>query len=58
MDELGSRTILEQRDSMKSSIDTYTTDAKRVEAHYGDLDDFHQQDPLAEAVQANVPAVP
>ena len=41
------RTWLEQRGLGKSSVDTYVSDAKRVERHYGDLDELYSMDRLA-----------
>ena len=41
------RAWLEQRGLKKSSVDTYVTDAKRVEHHYGDLDELYSTDRLA-----------
>lgn len=57
MDELGFRAFLQQRSLKESSIDTYITDARRVEAHYGDFDELYKKSGLAEAVQAKVPGI-
>ena len=41
MQTSGYRAWLEQRGLAKSSADTYVSDAKRVERHYGDLDELY-----------------
>ncbi len=40
------RRWLEQQGLNKSSIGTYLSDAKRVEGHYGDLDELYERDEL------------
>ena len=45
------RAWLEQRGLAKSSADTYVSDAKRVERHYGDLDEIYAKDCLAGVLQ-------
>ena len=42
---------LEQRDLSQSSVDTYVSDTKRVERHYGDLDELYAKDGLAGILQ-------
>ena len=42
---------LEQRGLAKSSADTYVLDARRVERHYGDLDEIYAKDCLAGVLQ-------
>lgn len=42
---------LEQRGLAQSSADTYISDAKRVERHYGDLDELYANDRLAGVLQ-------
>ena len=51
MQASGYRAWLESRGLAKSSIDTYVSDAKRVERHYGDLDELYSKDRLAEVLQ-------
>ena len=51
MQASGYRAWLESRGLAKSSIDTYVSDAKRVERHYGDLDDLYSMDRLAGVLQ-------
>ena len=48
----GYRAWLEQRDLARSSIGTYVSDAKRVERHYGDLDEHFAKDRLSSVLQA------
>lgn len=57
MDELGFRVFLQQRGLKESSIDTYITDARRVEAHYCGFDELYEKNGLTEAVQAKVPGI-
>ena len=51
MQTSGYRAWLEQRGLAKSSADTYVSDAKRVERHYGDLDELYSKDRLAGVLQ-------
>ena len=45
------RVWLEQRGLAQSSADTYVSEAKRVERHYGDLDELYAKDRLAGVLQ-------
>ena len=47
MQTSGYRAWLERRGIAKSSVDTYVTDAKRVERYYGDLDELYSKDRFA-----------
>ena len=51
MQTSGYRAWLEQRGLVKSSVGTYVSDAKRVEDHYGDLDELYSKDRLAGVLQ-------
>ena len=58
MDRSSFRTWLDQRGGLsKSAIDSYIADARRVERHYGDLDQLYEEDRLAEALKAEIPDV-
>ena len=51
MQTSGYRAWLEQRGLEKASVATYVSDAKRVERHYGDLDELYSKDRLAGVLQ-------
>ena len=45
------RAWLEQLGLAQSSVDTHISDARRVQRHYGDLDDLYAEDHLASVLQ-------
>ena len=47
MQEIGYRAYLERDDLKQSTVNTYISDAKRVEEYYGDLDNLYAKDRLA-----------
>ena len=51
MQTTGYRSWLQERGLAQSSADTYVSDARRVENHYGDLDDLYATDGLAGVLQ-------
>ena len=51
MKTTGYRARLQERGLAQPSADTYISDAKRVEHHYGDLDELYAEDGLAGVVQ-------
>lgn len=52
MQSSGYRAWLKQRDLAQSSIGTYVSDARRVEKHYGDLDELYAKDRLSGVLHA------
>ena len=46
------RDWLAERGLKQSSVSTYISDAKRVEDHYGDLDELYDGDELAEVLNS------
>jgi len=55
----GFKEWLEQRGLKKNAVNTYLTDARRVERHYGDLDQLYKTQRLADAAIGDlVAAIP
>ena len=52
MQSNGYRAWLKQRNLAQSSIGTYVSDARRVEKHYGDLDELYAKDRLGGVLRA------
>ena len=51
MDTTGYRAWLEQRDLSQAGVSNCISDTKRVEKHYGDLDELYAEDRLAGVLQ-------
>lgn len=59
MNRHGFKEWLEQRGLKKNAVNTYCTDARRVERHYGDLDQLYKTQRLADAAIGDlVAAIP